>query len=61
MWGYDNKVYLLNRINEPKKRDANHKNERDDKFFCIHMNELPEVTQQDLLIRLTRLAEEAFS
>lgn len=61
MWGYDNKVYLLNRINEPKKRDANHKNERDDKFFCIHMNELPEVTQQGLLIRLTRLAEEALS
>ena len=59
MWGYDNKVYLLNRIYEPKKRDANHKNERNDKFFCIHMNELPEVTQKGLLTRLTRLAEEA--
>lgn len=59
MWGYDNKVYLLNRINEPKKRDANHKNERNDKFFCIHMNELPEVTQKGLLCRLTHLAEEA--
>ncbi len=59
MWGYDNKVYLLNRINEPKKRDANHKNERKDKFFCIHMNKLPEVTQQGLLTRLTRLAKEA--
>ena len=59
MWGYDNKVYLLNRKNEPKKRDAKHKNERNDKFFCIHMNELPEVTQKGLLFRLTRLAEEA--
>lgn len=60
MWGYDNKVYLLNRINEPKKRDTNHKNDKNDKYFCIHMNELPNITQQGLLIRLTRLAEEAF-
>ena len=59
MWGYDNKVYLLNRKNEPKKRDSNHKNERDDKYFCIHMNELPDISQQGLLIRLTHLAEEA--
>ena len=59
MWGYDNIIYLLNRINEPKKRDSNHKNERDDKYFCIHMNELPDVSQKGLLIRLTRLAEEA--
>ena len=58
-WDYDNMIYLLNRINEPKKRDSSHKNERNDKFFCIHMNELPEVTQQGLLIRLTRLADEA--
>ena len=59
MWEYDNKIYLLNRINEPKKRDSKHKNERNDKFFYIHMGELPKVTQQDLLIRLTRLADEA--
>ena len=59
MWGYDNIIYLLNRINEPKKRDSNHKNERDDKYFCIHMNELPDISQQGLLIRLTHLAKEA--
>jgi hypothetical protein len=61
MWGYDNKVYLLNRINEPKKRDAKHQNKRKDKYFCIHMDELLEITQQGLLKRLTRLAEEALS
>lgn len=59
MWGYDNIIYLLNRINEPKKRDSSHKNERNDKYFCIHMNELPDISQKGLLIRLTRLAEEA--
>lgn len=59
MWGYDNVIYLLNRIDEPKKRDSNHKNERNDKYFCIHMSELPNVSQQGLLTRLTRLAEEA--
>lgn len=58
MWGYDNKIYLLNRLNEPKKRDSSHKNDRHDKFFCIHMNELPDVSQQGMLFRLTRLAEE---
>lgn len=61
MWGYDNKVYLLNRINEPKKRDAKHQNKRKDKYFCIHMDELLEITQQGLLKRLSRLAEEALS
>lgn len=60
-WGYNNKVYLLNQINGPKKRDAKHQNKRKDEYFCIHMDELPEVTQQGLLKRLTRLAEEALS
>ena len=59
MWGYDNIIYLLNRNNDPKKRDSNHKNERNDKYFCIYMSELPDISQQGLLIRLTRLAEEA--
>lgn len=61
MWRYDNIIYLLNRINEPKKRDANHKNDKNDKYFCIHMNELPEISQQGLLVRLTRLSDEASS
>lgn len=59
MWGYDNTIYLLNRDNAPKKRNASHQNERNDEFFCIHINELPDITQQGLLVRLTRLAEEA--
>ncbi len=59
MWVYENKVYLLNQVNERMKRDANHKNERNDKYFCVYMNELPDVTQQDFLNLLTGLAEEA--
>lgn len=59
MWHYDNTIYLLNRQNNPKRRDAKHNNDRNDKYFCIHMNELPDVTQQGLLVRLSLLAEEA--
>ena len=59
MWHYNNDIYLLNKQNNPKRRDSQHKNKDGDEFFCIHMNELPNVTQQGLLIRLTRLAQEA--
>lgn len=58
-WDNRNKIYLLNKQNNPKKRDSNHKNEKGDEYFCIHMDELPDVSQKGLLIRLTRLAEEA--
>lgn len=61
MWGYDNNIYFLNRTNEPKKRDAKHKNEINDKYFCIHMNNIRDITQQSLLMRLTKLANEALS
>ena len=58
-WDNGNKVYLLNRQNNPKRRDANHKNDRGDEFFCIHMNELIDISQQSFLIRLSNLAKEA--
>lgn len=58
-WVYDNNVYLLNRTDEPKKRDAKHKNKDNDEYFCIHMNNFPDITQQGFLKRLTNLANEA--
>lgn len=52
-WGNDNIIYLLqkNRVKEPKKRG--------NKYFCINMKELPDISTRGLLIRLTRLADEA--
>lgn len=52
-WGYDNIIYLLqkNRVKEPKKRG--------NKYFYINMKELPDISTRGLLIRLTRLADEA--
>ncbi|MDE6690024.1 MAG: DUF262 domain-containing protein [Prevotella sp.] len=58
-WSYDNKIYLLNRQNNPKRRNSRHINDRNDEYFCINMNELPEVTHQGLLVRLSRIAKEA--
>lgn len=59
MWVYDNNIYLLNQTNEPKKRGVKHKDKDNDKYFCIHMNNLQEITQQGFLRRLTNLAKEA--
>jgi len=56
-WDYTNDIYLLNRLDHQKKRP--HKNDNGDEYFCIHMNEMQEITQQGLLIRLTNLAKEA--
>lgn len=61
LWDNQNKVYLLNRQNNKKKRDSQHKNEKEDKYFCIHMDELLDITQQGFLMRLTNLAREAES
>lgn len=60
-WVYDNNVYLLNQTGEYKKRDTIHKNEDNDEYFCIHMNNFPDITQQGFLKRLTNLANEALS
>ena len=59
LWDYNNKVYLLNRQQNKKKRDSKHRNDRGDEYFCIHMNELTDISQQAFLIRLTNLAKEA--
>ncbi len=59
LWDNNNKVYLLNKQNNPKKRGSKHQNSKEDEFFCVHMNELLDITQQSFLIRLTNLAKEA--
>lgn len=58
-WDYKNDIYLLNRQNNPKRRDAHHKNSANDEYFCIHMNKFVDITQQGLLIRLTNLIKES--
>ena len=60
-WVYDNNVYLLNRTDKPKKRDAKHKNKDNDEYFCIDMDKFPDITQHGFLMRLTNLANEALS
>ena len=57
-WDNNNKIYLLNQQGNPQRRDSHHKNERGDEFFCIHMNELPDISQQSFLNRLTLLVSE---
>ena len=56
-WDDRNYIYLLNRLGNPKRRSR--KNKIGDEFFCVHMNELQEITQQGFLIRLTGLAKES--
>ena len=60
-WDNQNMVYLLNRQYNPKRRDSNHKNEHEDEYFCINMNEQRNISQQAFLSRLTKLAKEANS
>lgn len=58
MWDYDNVIYLCDN-DEVMERDAKHKNDNEDQYFSIDMDLLPDLSQQGLLVRLTRLANEA--
>lgn len=59
-WDNLNNIYLLNQQEERIRRDSMHKNDKsNDDYFCIPMDELPDITQKGLLAKLTKLAKEA--
>ncbi len=57
-WGNDNVVSLLAGKNR-KLRDAQHRNERGDKYFSLLMNEWPQVSHSEFLALLDGLIAEA--
>lgn len=57
-WNNHNDIFLLNESHQQKKRDSEHKNEKGDEYFVIHMNEYKGISADSFLSILSDLIDE---